>query len=127
MKNMKFAVTDLTTLIQKNREEHRSIFLEALEGYRRKIAEHLNQMVTDLKAGKRISHYITLAQPSDHTKDYDRVLQMLAMTTEEVIELNEQEFGQYVRDEWQWKANFASSNRSYSAKAALLAQEYDTQ
>jgi hypothetical protein len=40
------------------------------------------------------------------------------MCTESHVELSEQEFGQYVMDDWAWKRQFLLSNSAYSATAA---------
>jgi hypothetical protein len=53
----------------------------------------------------------------NQTKDYDRVLKMLDMTTDEVVVLSEDDFAQYVMDEWQWKEQFSQINSTYSARA----------
>jgi hypothetical protein len=49
------------------------------------------------------------------------------MSTDTVVELSEQEFRQYVMDDWSWKHNFLASNAMYSAAAtrALSAEEFN--
>lgn len=118
MKNMKFNVAALIEKIDANRKAHRAIFLEALEGYKAKVLEALEKNLEAVKQGNVVRVYINLPPPDDHTKDYDRVLLMLDMCTEQEVELNEQEFGCYVMDDWGWKHQFLTANSVYSNTAA---------
>jgi hypothetical protein len=43
---------------------------------------------------------------------------MLEMSKEDTIELTQQEFSQYVQDDWHWKDQFLFSNMNYSSAAA---------
>ena len=56
-----------------------------------------------------------MPEPHDHTDDYDTVIAMLEMCVDEVVEIDMQEFDNYVRDNWQWKANWSASNALYSS------------
>ena len=117
LKTMTAIKVDKLELIRKlteNREKHRAIFLEASEGYRTAAIAELDSMLADAKAGKTIRRSVTLVQPMDQTKDYDRALQMLAMSVEDAIVLEESDFRCYVLDEWNWKAGFSASNIRYS-------------
>lgn len=126
MKNMKFEVAELRRVISGNRETHRKIFLEAQDGYRRAIIEELDSRLREARSGKKISRIAFLTEPEDHTRDYDRVLKMLEMCSETHVELNEEEFGQYVMDDWRWKRQFLAANSAYSVTAtAMLAASGD--
>jgi hypothetical protein len=82
---------------------HRSLFLKAQDGYRKLIIEELDRMLAEAKAGRRISRSINLAEPVDHTSDYDRVIMML-----------ENEFDQYVRDRWAWSQHATTMYQNYA-------------
>ena len=96
-----------------NRENHRAVFEEALGGYQTRLTRELERRLHDLRKGRRIDHYIRLPEPEDHTDDYDRVLKMAAMSVRDTIELTEEEFGQYVMDQWHWKQAFTDSTELY--------------
>jgi hypothetical protein len=105
-----------------NRANHREIFLEAQEGYRKAVIAELDSMLADARAGKNIRTVVSLRAPVDQTKDYDCALAMLAMHVEETISLTQQEFQCYVLDQWGWKNAFNVSNAAYSPKlSAMLA------
>lgn len=109
---------ELLTIIRKNRNEHREIFEEALDGYKKKMITYLESMIVELRKGNRISHHISLIQPIDQTKEYDRAIKMFEMSVDDIVELDEESFANFVLDDWSWKDNFINSNSVYSAKAA---------
>jgi hypothetical protein len=104
---------DFIKKVSQNRETHRAVFEQALEGYRKRLTHELEQRIKDLQRGRRIDHHIGLPLPEDHTEDYDRVLQMATMSIHDTIELTEDEFGRYVMDQWHWKQDFADSTELY--------------
>ncbi len=75
------------------------------------------QMLEAIRAGKRVVHSISLAQPSDQTEEYDRAIKMVEMTQADTIELEEDRFDNLVMDRWAWTRQFMHSNSFYSEKA----------
>jgi len=108
---------DLLEIVKKNREQHRKVFEEALEGYQNAVIKHLQDMLKKAKQGLKLDLRIHLVQPQDQTKDYDRVIKALEMSTKEEIEMDEREFAQYVMDDWDWSNQFWTNNSIYSAFA----------
>src|SRR5260370_18692324 len=119
MENIKVKKEELLKVLKENRAKHREIFLEALEGFRKKAITEFEKRLEAAKAGKHFDIAIALTLPQDQTKDYDRAIGMLEMAIEDVVELGEAEYAQYVMDDWRWKHNFLTSNTTYSGKAAL--------
>lgn len=110
--------SELLKALKANRDEHRSTFLEALDGYSKEAIKALNERIEDAKKNKRISLSFLLVQPEDHTKDYDRVIRMLEMSVSEELEITQDQFSNFVMDDWAWSRQFYHSNRAYSSKAA---------
>ncbi len=104
---------DLLKVLKENRETHRSLFLEALEGYREKVIELLTINLENTKAGKKIVTFLQLPVPTDQTSEYDQIIRMLEMSVDENFELDEHEFKCYVLDEWSWKEAITASNSRY--------------
>lgn len=130
MKEIKVVKTLLLDILKKNRDAHRKIFEEAQEGYRSQAIKLFEAELVRAKAGKRFQVSFSLVQPSDQTKDYDRVIGMLEMDTEHDVLLSEKDYQSYVLDDWQWKQNFLFSNSSYSDTAAALlatSQQFDSE
>src|SRR5262249_50853591 len=101
MNTVKIKREELLTKERANRDAHRTLFLKAQEGYRKLVIEELDRMLADAKAGRRIVRSINLAEPANHTGDYDRILAMLEMSVDDTITLDAQEFNQYVLDNWE--------------------------
>lgn len=117
MNEIKVKKSELLDVLKTNREAHRKIFLEAADGYRTAAIAELDAMLAEAKAGKKIRRSVALVEPQDQTSDYDRVIRMLEMSQDDIIELEEHDFMQYVLDDWQWKRQFLHSNSVYSATA----------
>jgi len=47
------------------------------------------------------------------TATYDRLIKMLEYTTEETIDLDENQYSQFVEDEWHWSAQTRAINSAY--------------
>lgn len=104
---------DLIEVIKSNRKAHRAQFEKAFEGYCVMLREQLEKMLKAVKARKPVSTYISLVAPRDQTVDYERILAMLDRTINETVELTEEEFQQYVLDQWEWTAAVTASNSFY--------------
>lgn len=115
MKNVKVNKTELVKRVSENREKHRKEFEEGLETYKAAVIKELEEWMEKAKAGKKVRAYTQLTAPEDHSDDYDQVLDMLAMSVDDEIDLTYQEFSQYVRDDWGWKQQFTNTIMSNSA------------
>lgn len=117
MENVKVDKKAALTELRKNRDAHRAIFLEALAGYKAQALEILEKHIADIKEGKIHRVSVSLPQPEEHTKDYDKAIKMLEMSVDKTIEIDEQSFTCYIMDDWSWKRQFLTSNSSYSNMA----------
>jgi hypothetical protein len=111
-------VADLRAEIQANRDNHRAIFEEAVRKFRAEMISVLDKRLNDAKAGRHVDQYLGLLEPEDHTRDYDRVLKMLDMHDDEHIEIDQDEFAQYVMDDWGWKRLWVANTLSYAQAAS---------
>lgn len=117
MHTIKVNKSELLSKLRDNRKAHRAIFEEACEGYRKQVVAELTAMLDEAKSGKRIRRSVNLIEPIDQTKDYDRAIMMLEMSTDTIIEITQQEFAQYVMDDWSWKNQFTATNFTYMNNA----------
>lgn len=122
MQVVKVKKSELLAKLKASRFEHREIFLEALDGYHKAAIEALAARVKEAKDNKRVNLYFGLEQPIDQTKEYDRVITMLEMSVDDEIELTQQEFANYVMDDWSWMSQFLTSNAGYSQRATTKLQ-----
>lgn len=109
---------ELLSILTKNREAHRNVFLEAQKGYKQQVIDLLETYLKQAREGRNFQLSIFLEAPKDQTKDYDRVIKMLEMHQAELVVLSERDFAQYVQDDWQWKRDFLHKNAVYSVSAA---------
>jgi hypothetical protein len=108
--------------VRTNRDSHRELFLKAQEGYRKLVIEELDRMLADAKAGRPIRRSVSLTEPSDHTKDYDRVIAMLEMSVDDTVTLDASDFDRYVLDNWDWSRFALSTNTSYAEGVPVLSR-----
>lgn len=125
MQKIKVKKADLLAILKRNREAHNGVFLEAQVGFRKAVVSALEARLACARKGKRIEQYLNLPEPENHTRDYDRIISMLRMDLSDEVELSEGDYAQYVLDDWDWKRQFLGTNRSYSARAARLAEKFD--
>lgn len=104
---------ELLGALRSNRETHKATFTQAHKGYREAVVRELESMLADAKEGKSFRKLVSLTEPGDHTKDYDRIIRMLEMSVKDEVHVSEHEFSQYVLDDWGWKAQFVNETRAY--------------
>lgn len=109
---------ELLLEIKRNRENHRVEFLRAQEGYRTAVTKVLEEHLAAVRAGCKIdlSPIARLVAPQEHTRDYDRVIKMLEMSTATEVSISEHQFQQYVLDDWNWKTQFETVNSTYARR-----------
>lgn len=109
--------SELIEKLKENRANHREIFEEAIDAFRDEAIKRLDKNLALAKQGKQIKLSVSLKQPKDHTKDYDRVISLLEMCVEETFEITEGQFQCYVMDEWDWSNQFYSVSNEVTGKA----------
>lgn len=105
---------ELLGKLRVNRDKHRTVFLDALEGYRKEAIRTLKTHIKALEEGRSPVVMINLNRPEDHTRDYDRVIGMLEMDKSPEFRLDAVTYGNYVNDDWRWKREWAKLSSSYA-------------
>ena len=115
MQEVRLQKAKLLEIIHKNRAEHHAIFLEAQKKYREVAIKLLDRQLAAAREGKPflLREFIALVQPVDHTADYDRAIQMLELSVDDVITLSTMDFSNLVQDQWQWTQQWATSTSRY--------------
>ena len=114
MNTVKVKREELLAKVRSNRDAHRTLFLKAQEGYSKLVIEELDRMLQDAKDGLSIRRSVTLTEPSNHLKDYDRVVTMLEMSVDDTITLDAQDFDRCVMDSWDWSRFALATNTAYA-------------
>lgn len=115
MKSVKVERKVLLEKIKKNRQKHHETFEKAWAGYRKKVIKELENNLEDARKGRKFNRHISLVEPINQIDDYDRVILMLELSEDSVIELSSHEFDCYVRDKWSWAQQFELTNSAYLA------------
>lgn len=126
--SFEFSREEILKRVTENRDKHQTEYTEAMEGYYITLEEQLLEIAKlaraqakvakESKDPERINFGVAARKPESHLGDYDRVIDMLSLAKDEVIELDENEFSTYVRDQWQWKQFFTETSNAYMAVAA---------
>ena len=114
MKAINVSKGKLLKVLRGNLSRHNRIFLDAMNGYRKKAIELLDANINRAKDGGRINLHIALDQPIDQSQDYERVIGMLQMAEDALVDLSEGDYARYVLDVWDWSDNFHSTNSGYT-------------
>lgn len=116
MKNVTVSKHDLVAILKKNRSTHRSAFEKAFRGYCDECIKVLEENLEALRRGEPRVVVFNERAPEDHTSDYDRVLAMLDMSVDSNVQLSNEEFANYVQDDWDWKRVWGMINTKYLSR-----------
>lgn len=105
---------ELLEALRTNRTSHVKLYEDALIGYRNRLLEFFTEQLDNLKGNKEARTSFGSAAPICRTKDYDVVIRMLEMSTADEISVSQQQFQQYVMDDWSWSQQVRLENLAYS-------------
>lgn len=117
MKTVRVSKERLKEVLIGNREIHQADFDLAWDAYHEKVVANVEALLGNARRARRgepLRLFVDLEAPQNHVDDYDRAIEMLEWTDDEFVELTEQEFQQYVQDDWTWKRAFSVSNKFYT-------------
>ena len=107
---------ELLEKITVNKEAHRSLFIEAQEGFRKAAIELLEARLSAAKDKRAFQLRISIPEPEDHTSDYERAILMIVMEVGDLITLSESDFARYVMDDWGWRDAFIATASNYTGR-----------
>lgn len=107
----------LKDILTDNKAKHAESYRLALEGYVDAVKDELTEKLARLNEGKRVEPYSKHREPESHLSDYDDLIGMLSLAMDDMIELDQQEYRQYVNDDWAWKQSWLASNSGYTEAA----------
>lgn len=108
-----FKVSDLLDKLQANLVLHQAEYKKAIAGYRKTYAAELRDRLNRLEEGELVDPQSELKKPVEYSGKYRLTIQMLEQTTDEIIELDQDQFNQLVNDDWEWKQHFVGTNSRY--------------
>jgi thymidine phosphorylase len=105
---------ELIRRLATNRDQHRNIYKQALVNYRAAVIAETNRQLDEFAAGKIVRIAINLPVPEDHTDDYDAVIGLMELSTEETVTLDTADYACYYLDQWQWRRAWLANSVSYT-------------
>ena len=113
------------TVLEKLKENlaiHTAQYAEALDDYKKLIAIRLTEALKQVNEGTPAAAAevrVKFDPPTDHRKDFEEVIEMLEYSLDDVLNLDQESFKAYIKNEWSWSQSFSTSNALY--KGALAA------
>ncbi|MHB8098029.1 MAG: hypothetical protein ACYDD5_00380 [Sulfuricurvum sp.] len=105
---------DLISKLEENREIHITEFNELKVDYMEAFTKQLKEMTKSVKNGNfNTTTDFTMVKPTSYLKTYDEVIGMLKMSIEDTFEITQDEYRQYVLNDWNWSRSFAITKASY--------------
>jgi hypothetical protein len=117
--NIRMSKSKLLETLRKNRAAHRTIFEEALKGFKQRYNDLWERCLADARAAGKLT--AGPIPPKDHTEDYDRIIKILELDNCQEVELSEVDVQRYFMDDWAWKRDFLESSYSFYSTSAVKA------
>lgn len=112
MKVTRIEKETLLDIVEENKEKYVAILKEARTAYLAKAKEELSTALSNVTAFNSV--FISIEAPVDNTAAYDKIIQKLELTTDTIIELDSNEFDQFVNNEWRFVQHLGMLTESYS-------------
>jgi len=113
MKQVKLNKAELIQTIKKNMELHVKEYNEMMDVFRTMASQKVGYLLKEIDGGDDFNLSIDLEKPRSSEKSYLNALEMLEMEVEENVILDNREFKQLVKDEWDFSRSFAMSKAAY--------------
>jgi len=102
----------------KNLEDHRKEYREAVEGYRLTIMNDLEGALHDMERAKTDDEIrkvqVKFQFPMNYEMQYIEAIDMLQFSVDENIQIDQQTFQSWIKNEWSWTTHFKALNSTYT-------------
>lgn len=103
---------DLMNKIKENKERHIQEYKKAVDAYKKEALSQLEKLKVDAEDGK-LNLRLDLVVPVDSSENYDKILEMFEWEVEDIVELSQSEFREYIQDETDFARAAKFANSSY--------------
>jgi len=103
---------DLIVKIKENKENHIKEFDKAVEAYREEALRQLRTQLERVEEGA-VDAKLDLITPVNNADNYDKIIEMFDWEVKDVVELQQDEFREYVQDETDFAVTARMSNSAY--------------
>jgi len=103
---------ELIAKIKENKENHIKEFEKAKDAYREEALRQLRTQLERVEEGA-LDAKLDLVTPVDNSANYDKIVEMFEWEVEEIVELEQDEFQEYVQDTTDFAMTARMSNMMY--------------
>ena len=114
-RTIKLEKSKLLATLKEHKEAHIVEYGDAVKAYKLEAIEQLGELLKEANDDKRQLR-LDLTEPIDNTDNYDKIIAMFDWEVDDVVELTQNEFNEYVLDENSFTIMAQTSNAMYSAK-----------
>lgn len=100
--------------IKLNKENHIKEYEKAIVAYKQEALRQLNEEIKKVREGGSLDAKLNLITPINNSENYDKIIEMFEWEVEDVVELEQQEFNEYVQDETEFAQQAKFSNMFYT-------------
>ena len=111
-RKIKVRKAELLEKIKANKNKHIETFNKAIVAYKEEALKQLAEQTVRVNDGK-LDARLNLITPVNNSEEYDKLLLMFEMEVEDIVELEQAEFNQYVHDETDFAITSRMSNMTY--------------
>jgi len=115
VRTIKVKKSDLLGSLKEHKEAHIIEYGDAIKAYKLEAIEQLGELLKQANDDK-LQLRLNLTEPIDNTGNYDKIIAMFDWEVEDVVELTQSEFNEYVLDENSFTIMAQTSNAMYSEK-----------
>jgi len=100
--------------IKENKKNHVEEYAKAVVAYKEEALKQLAKLTEKVNNGE-LGIMLELTTPIDNSVNYDKIIEMFEWEVEEVVELEQSEFLEYVQDETEFARQAKFSNTFYAS------------
>jgi len=104
--------SELIAKIKENKENHIKGYKKAITAYRKEALRQLSDLTNKVKEGD-MAVRLNLTTPIDNSNNYDKIIEMFEWDVNSEVELEQNEFNEYVQDETTFAQQALMSNTMY--------------
>ena len=117
--------SELIKVLKDNMAVHDEIYAEAVKNFEEKALEDLNKQYDRIKeriAGMNeddhnVYETFQITYPQSFKNEYEVVIGMMEVATDEHIELHADQYRAFYLNEWDWANDFIAANTAYVSKS----------
>jgi hypothetical protein len=98
--------------IKENKVKHIESYNKAVEAYKLEAISQLTNLLERANNGE-LNLKLDLVSPINNSENYDKVIQIFEWEVDDIVELEQQEFIEYVQDETDFAIRAKTLNSSY--------------